>query len=229
MKRILCILLLVAASVSSLLAQALPLADGATVKDKTLYHIQSGQLKEVKDNFKLPFDVEVTTNNTFKIGKGKERTITDGQIIRADGWITSPDGSIEPVMDHLIMKEGRVYVVRDGQASALTESMSFPNGSIITPDGYYTRPGGLRVRLLDGRLFKMDGTYLQSMDAATLINGRVMMQKDGSLIPLNPISTMGMNDGTQVKGDGTIQKHDGSTFKLAEGQTILIEGPVFDH
>ena len=72
----------------------------------------------------------------------------------------------------------------------------------------------------------MDGTVIPAKDTATLINGRVVVQKDGSLIPLSPVQIMGMSDGTRVRGDGTITKRDGSTSQLREGRTVLIEGVI---
>ena len=56
-----------------------------------------------------------------------------------------------------------------------------------------------------------------------------MVQKEGTLIRLAPVQIMGMNDGTRVRGDGLIQKGDGTTIQLHEGQTILIEGALVKH
>jgi hypothetical protein len=44
------------------------------------------------------------------------------------------------------------------------------------------------------------------------------------MIRLTPVQVMGMNDGTRVRGTGVIEKQNGTTIQLAEGQTILIEG-----
>jgi hypothetical protein len=84
----------------------------------------------------------------------------------------------------------------------------------------------MSVRLMDGQLFRMDGTPVDAKDTATLKNGVVVVQKDGSLIRLAPVQIMGMNDGTRVRGDGQVQKPDGTTSQLREGQTILIEGAL---
>lgn len=227
MNKIICALLLVAGCASSLLAQSGDSVDSVTFKKEKTYAVRGDQQQAITENFKFPHDVEITTNGTFMVGKGKERKFSEGQILLRDGWLINPGGSFQPVMDHVVMKEGRVLMVRDGKAEALTQPLTFPNNTGVTPDGYFGYPDGRQVRLSDGEWFQLDGTPIPTKDAVTLINGKVMLQKDGSLIPLAPVQIMGMNDGTRVHGDGTIEKFNGPSFKLREGQTVLIDGPLF--
>ncbi|HZI31443.1 MAG TPA: DUF6799 domain-containing protein, partial [Candidatus Binatia bacterium] len=213
------------AFVPALQARSGAAVDGVTVKGGKAYYIRGEELKPITNELTLPFDVEMNTNGIFKIGDdGKERKLQEGQVIRSDGWLTSPDGAVQPVYDHIAVKAGRVVVVRDGQGNALAESMTCTNGLNLAPDGWCVYPGGRRARLLDGQLFQLDGSTIPAEDAATLVNGQVVVQKDGGLIHLVPVQMMGMDDGTKVYGNGTIQKHDGTTMKLKEGQTVLMEG-----
>lgn len=227
MNKIICTLLLIVGCAPSLLAQAGDSADSVTFKKEKVYTVRGEQQQEITENLKFPLDVEITTNGTFTVGKGKERKFTEGQILLRDGWLITPGGSFEPVMDHVVMQAGRVLLVRDGKSEPLTQSLTFPNNTGITPDGYFGYPNGRQVRLSDGEWFQLDGTPIATKDAVTLINGQVMLQKDGSLIPLAPVQIMGMNDGTRVHGDGTIEKFNGPSFKLRAGQTVLIDGPLF--
>ena len=208
----------------SLRAQSDSAADGVTVKDGKIYNIQGDQLVELTEVEKLPFDVEVSTNGTFKVGDGKERTLGEAQIIRRDSWLISPDGSVQPVFDHVAMQAGRVVVVRDGQASPLSAAMTFPTGMIVQPDGTCANSKSGYARLQDGLLFRMDGTGIMTKDAATLINGRVVVQRDGSLFNLKPEVLTDMNDATRVYGTGQIQPRGGATTKMQEGKTILFDG-----
>jgi hypothetical protein len=229
MKRFICTWLLIAGCVPLLKAQSDSPADSVTANVKNIYAISGDQQEVITNNLKFPNDVEISTNVTFKVGKGKDRTLLEGQVLLREGWLLSPDGSVQPVFDHVVMKEARVMVVRDGRAEAITQPMNFPNGLSLTPDGYRSFPDGRRARLVDGEWFHLDGTRIPCKDAATLINGRVVLQKDGSLISLQTVQIMGMNDGTRVFGDGTVQKLSGETFKLREGQTILIDGRKLDY
>ena len=226
MNRIIYILLFAVVCAPALRAQSSDSADGATVKDGKLYSKQGDKLEVLTDNLKFPLDIEVFTNGNFKVADGKERKLLEGQVIRRDGWLLNPDGSVEPVFDHVAMNAGKVILVRDGQSEVLTQPMTFPNKSSINPDGSCVYPDGSHARLMDGQLFHLDGAPILSKDAITMKNGRVVVQKEGTLIPLLPMQIMGMNDGTRVRGDGYIQKHDGTTIQLQEGQTILLDGAL---
>ncbi|MDD5139755.1 MAG: hypothetical protein PHY43_05775 [Verrucomicrobiales bacterium] len=225
MSKTICLWSLIACFAPSLLAQTISPADSVTFKDNKTYVIQGDQRELITTNLQFPHDVEISTNGTFTVGKGKDRKFEEGQVLLRDGWLLSPDGSFQPVMDHVIMKEGRVLIVRDGQAENLKQTMVFPNNASVTPDGYYTYPTtGRRARLNDGEWFQLNGTPIPTKDAATMINGQVVMQRDGSRISLQPVLIMGMNDGTRVSWDGTIQPPTGPAYKLREGQTVLIVG-----
>ena len=181
-------------------------------------------MEVLNDVLKLPFEIEVNTNGVFKVAGGKERKLKAGQVLRRDGWLLNPDGSVQPVFDHVAMMAGKVMVVRDGQAGTITEPMTFPNNLTIAPDGSCVYPNGSRSRLADGQLFRLDGTSIPGRDAATLKNGQVVVQKGGTLISLLPNQAMGMSDGTRVQGDGSIRQRDGTVTPLREGQTVLFEG-----
>jgi hypothetical protein len=213
----------------SLQAQTNNPADGVTVKGEEVYCIRGEQLEVLTDNLKLSSDIEVNTNGCFKVGNGQERKLEEGQVLRRDGWLLNRDGSVWPVFDYVAMKEGKVIVVRDGRAETLTAPTTFPGNLKIAPDGSCVYPNGSSARLVDGQLFRLDGTSVPAKDTVTLKNGRVVVQKSGTLISLTPSQIMGMNDGTRVRGDGSIMNRDGTITQLREGQTVLIEGAASAH
>ena len=198
-------------------------ADAVTRKDDKIYAVRGEQREILAAKLDFPDKVIVNTNGSFTVADGKERKLEEGQLLRRDGWLVSADGSVQPVVDHVAMKEGRAYLVRDGKAAALTTTISFPNGRQVNPDGFGSGLPGGRARLADGQLFRLDGTVIPGKDTATFKNGRVVVLRDGSLIPLTAVQVMGMNDGTRVFGSGAVQKHDGTTIQLREGQTVLID------
>jgi hypothetical protein len=223
-----CLVLLLVMGAFSLRAKADSAIDEATIKGTQAYGIRGEQLDALEDVLKFPFEVEVNTNGTFKVSGGRERKLQEGQVIRRDGWLVNPDGTIRPVFDHVGMIAGRVTVVRDGQAQTSTERMVFPNGLTIDPDGSCVFPDGNRSRLADGQLFRLDGTSIPPKDSATFKNGRVVVQKSGTLIALDPtlasVQAMGMSDGSRVQGNGTIRRQDGTIIPLPEGKTVLFAG-----
>ena len=193
------------------------------------YCLRGEQLELLTENIKLPLDIEVNTNGYFKVGKGKDRKLEEGQVLQRDGWLLNPDGSVWPAFDYVAMKEGKVVVVRDGETEALAETMVFPNKLAISPDASCAYPDGSRMRLVDGQLFRLDGTTIFAKDTVTLKNGRVVVQKSGKMITLLKDQIVGMNDGTRVQGDGTIRRRDGSTIYLQEGKTVTVEGVAAPH
>src|SRR5437868_1704975 len=210
----------------SLLAQADNRVEAVTVRGGEMYSLRGEQAQLLTAELKLPFDVEIKTNGTFQIAAGKERKLEEGQVLIRDGWLLNSDGSIQPVFDHVAMKSGRVIVVRDGEAAPLKEGMTFPNNLRVDPAGWCVYPSGANTRLVDGQLFRLDGTPVPAKDTVSLKNGRVVVQKDGATISLSGIQIMGMRDGTRVQGDGTVRQPDGTMTKLREGQTVFVEGVV---
>jgi hypothetical protein len=229
MKRIIFAGLVAILGTASLQVRADDTADAATVKSNLVYSVQGDHLVALTENLKFPSDIEVNTNGYFQIAHGKKRALQEGQLLRNDGWLLNSDGSIEPVFDHLAMQSGKVILVRDGQTETLMKPVTFPNKLSVNPDGSCAYPDGSHTRLMDGQLFRLDGTPIIAKDTITFKNGRVVVQKQGSLIPLTPVQVMGMNDGTRVYGDGSIEQNGGARTKLRDGETILVDGVIVHH
>ena len=136
----------------------------------------------------------------------------------------NPDGSSLPVFDHIVMK-GRVLVYKDGESQTLTGPLTLADGSVIQPDGFYTRPNGRRSRLVDGQLLTPDGGVLSGLDTIGLYNGMVVVYKVVGLIPVFPQNKiMGMYDGTKVTGTGIVLSRAGVATQLSEGEMITVDG-----
>ena len=185
-----------------------------------------GQLQPMKAAVAFPNGVVVNTNGAFKVAQGKERKLEKGEAIAADGMLHKPDGTVMPVFDHYISKGGRVYLVKDGDApTPITQNVTLPDRSVLSPDGMLRVGGGRIQRLLDGQTLRLDGNVIPSQDTVTFKNGKVVVQKDGALIPV--ASSITMNDGTKVMANGTMISFDGKkTTKLKEGETITLPGAV---
>ncbi len=215
------------------LAVGLPMAwsadgelEGVTKKKGEILVIRNGKTSPLEDEIKLPFGVLVSTNGTFKVEKGKDRPIEEGQVVRADGNLLNADGSIQPVFDHFAIKLGKVIEVIDGQATPLAGPRNMADGSVLNPNGVQALPGGRKVQLNDGQLLKPDGSWLPIKETVSLKDGKVVVQKDGALFVLKSFQIMGTSDGTKVQGDGTVTLVNGKVIKLTENQTVLIDGPL---
>jgi hypothetical protein len=195
-------------------------------KDGQTVVVKGGAMLPLEEEVTFPNDLKVFTNGTYVVKQGKPRELKEGQSLGADGMLTSLDGSILPVFDHVTLKQGRVQVMRDGVLKPLTGEETFGDGVRVSPDGYVLTKTGRRVRLLDGQLFRLDGGEVPAKDSITFKGGKVTVQKDGSVLSVPPRGSIMMNDGTKVFGDGTVVPKEGAPRKLAEGETLTIEGVV---
>jgi hypothetical protein len=205
-------------------AQESSLIDSVTKAQGQLWIERAGVWDPLTSETKMPYGVVIETNGTFKVEKGKPRELLEGQVIRADGNLLNPDGTIMPVFDHLAMKFGKIRVVIDGKDAPLTAAMAVSDGSTFYPDGNLALPDGWHRQLVDGQLFKLDGSWLPMKDTITLKKGKVFVQRDGALLSLLSFQIMGMSDGTLVHGNGTVVLFGGEVIMLQENQTVLVDG-----
>ena len=65
--------------------------------------------------------------------------------------------SANQAKDGYLMKEGVMYVVKNGEASEMTEDVTLENGTVITKDGKVTPKDGETVTLQDGQYVDLEG------------------------------------------------------------------------
>ncbi|MBI1176125.1 hypothetical protein GC207_01660 [bacterium] len=205
-------------------ADKLESVDQVRVEDGKLIATAKGKAFSPTNSVVMPFKIKVMTNLTFTVADGSPRKLKDGQILGKDGNLQSPDGSLVPVMDHITQNGGKVLICKDGVAKPVSGETTLGDGSKVFADGTYIDQSGHPTKLLDGQLIMLSGSKIPATDTATMKDGKVVVQKDGSLITLRPAQTMMMSDGTRVTGDGTVIGKDGKTTHLGEGELVKIEG-----
>lgn len=198
--------------------------ESATFKAGKVMIPEAGKEVAATKDVMFPQDIVIKTNGAFKVANGKARQMREGQTIDAQGMLSSPDGSVVPVYDHLTLKSGRVQVVKDGEGKVLTAEYALPDGARISADGSIRGRDGRLHRLLDGQLLKLDGTPVGVTDTISLTSGKVVLFKDGGRVELRRGQVMAMSDGTKVNGDGSVVRPNGTKVTLKEGDTIKIPG-----
>ncbi len=211
---------------SSFAAEQEESAERVMLTEGKMMVLQGGKTVKMEKSVRLPHEIRVTTNGTFTVNNGKKRQLKEGEVLDSDGMLTGPGGSVAPVLDHVAMKNGKLLLVQDGEASAVDHEIAFPDGSKLLPDNTLRTSDGRLKRLIDGDLLTLGGQPLPSQDTISLQNGKVVVQKDGSLLTLRPDQSMMMNDGTKALGNGTVVLKDGTTTALTEGQILKVEGVV---
>jgi hypothetical protein len=200
--------------------------DRVKFADRKVWVYHGARVTTPTNKVELPFAIVVNTNGTYKVKGGRDRQLLEGDALSRDGTLIRADGSIMPVLDHVTLNRGRVMLMKDGVYSEVTSVMRLGNGTTVAPDWTITTPDGNSRKLLDGELLRLEGAALPAQDTVNLRNGRVTVQKDGSVLTVEPGRTVMMNDGTKVFSDGTVVRFDGETTKLTDGQTLIIEGVV---
>jgi hypothetical protein len=207
-------------------AAEIQIVDNVTFKQGRVLVPKDGDAVETTNDVKVAGNVLVATNGVFAVNGGNPRQLAEGQRIGADGMLTSPDGTIVPVVDHLIAKGNRVQIVKDGIARPLPGEFALPDGSKVTPDGTIRAPNGRLQRMLEGQLLKLDGKVIPVSDSVSLKDGKVILFKDGAQVELRRGQAMAMSDGTRVTGDGVVTRPDGTRITVREGEIIRIPGVV---
>ena len=62
--------------------------------------------------------------------------------------------------DHLLMKDGKVMVMKNGKMMVIDKDMTFDNGNKVMVDG--------TVMMKDGKTMKMDETDMVTMDGSMM-------------------------------------------------------------
>src|SRR5438477_5183164 len=209
---------------SRLAAQETSAVESVLLKEGRMTVVQRGASLPMTNEIILPHNIKVMTNGAFRVQNGKERQLTDGQVVGADGILINPDGTLRPVFDHIAFVKGQALLQRDGAVSPLAQDTDLPDGTRITNDGYLAGKAGSRRKLLDGETFDLAGKAVPVGDTITMKDGKVIVQKDGTSLEVPQGRSLMMNDGSKVFGDGTVTLKNGDKTNLVSGAILKLEG-----
>lgn len=194
--------------------------------DRQVWVVQASKTAPIEKDIELPNNITVTTNGTFKVGTHSPRAFAEGQILCSDGMLISPNGKIEPVLDHVAITAGRTVSSVNGENSTVSQDIQLGEDKRLTSDRVLLGRDGSWMRVIDGQLFTPDGKTISAVDTISLQKGKVVVQKDGAQVALESGRTIMMNEGTKAFGDGRVVGKDGQTTELTEGQILTIQGVV---
>lgn len=217
---------ILAVIVNTVSASQITGVDRVQIIDKKVVLLPARTVLAAPNSVGLPFRIVVYTNRTFQVNGGKLRELEEGDVLGSNGMLLKLNGTITPVMDHLTLNRGRVLIVKDGEATRPGDFVELGNGTTVAPDWKITPLVGNSRRLMDGELFRLESGTIPARDTITMQDGRVFVQKDGSMLSLDRVRSIMMNDGTKVLSDGTVIYFNGTRSMLAEGEVRVIEGVV---
>jgi len=195
-------------------------------KDGFVWLQKEGETVLLEKPIEFPNQVTISTNGTFQVNNHPPRAFEEGQILGADGMLLSPDGRIEPVIDHVALTEGRTQFSINGDPIPVAQDIPLGRDKVLTTDRALIGSDGSWMRVIDGQLFTPDGKSIPAIDTITLQDGKVIVQKEGTQLLIANGRSIMMNDGTKVFGDGQVVGSDGQITQLTEGQIVTIQGVV---
>jgi hypothetical protein len=67
----------------------------------------------------------------------------------------------EMMKDHIMMKDGKVMMIKEGKSMPLDKELALTNGAKVTADGSVTLKDGTKTMMKEGEMMTMDGAVMQ--------------------------------------------------------------------
>jgi uncharacterized protein DUF6799 len=201
-------------------------AERVLFRDGLVWAVEPGKTTLLEEELELPNSILVKTNGTFQVGRHSPRAFAEGQILRADGMLISPNGRIEPVIDYVGLEAGATIFSVNGDENPVNRTIQLGKDKWLTSERELIGSDGSWMRVIDGQLFTPEGKTIPAVDTITLHEGKVIVQKEGTQLVIGSDRSMMMNEGTKVFGNGQVRSTDLQITQLTEGQLLTIEGVV---
>lgn len=99
--------------------------------------------------------------------------------------------------DHLRLTDGKLYLLKNGQATEATQQVTLPNGTVVNPDGSYMLQNRQRFQLRNGECLDMNGNRYMNQ---RMFNRRVMMTNKQIERAQNQMMNRGRAGGSRQPG-----------------------------
>jgi hypothetical protein len=204
-------------------AEELRTMDYVVFKEGQVHVVREGESTILEKPLELTQQLTVLTNGTIKVAGGQEKKLPPGRKLTLDGFWLNDDGMLAQFPPHYVLKDRVAYFVKEGIFKKLDHEVVFSTGNRLEPDGTVLTTSGKMIRLQDGQGLTAEGASLPALDHIMMIQGKLVLQKDGSIIGL-PAGVMGMSDGTKVTPTGLVTLTSGEEFVLKDGQRLTVPG-----
>jgi hypothetical protein len=216
------------------------LMDGVYNRDGQMTILEKGKLKPMASDVALSNGGTVSKEGFIMTKDGNKLILRDGDFVSIPGDIIvmktvkldskSMDSRVSN--DHLIFKDGKMMVVKNGEPQIMDKEMVMPNGSKVSKLGQITRKDGTKVALKDNEKVDMNGEIIvdkakleiDEKNHVVMKNGKMMMVKEGKEFPMT--KEVLMPNWSKVLVNGTVEKSDGSKVVLKEGERMNMEGEM---
>lgn len=216
-------------------------SNGLTKKDGLVYLVKEGKASQVTDDYVVD-SVRVSSKGIITYGNKPEKFVMkDGDLVSLEGKLmvavagcaeTTKGKKDRFVLDHILFKEGKLFIIKDAETSLLTKDIVLSDGSKIFKIGHIIKPNGSKILLHEGQRIALTGEELPDekpeetsnpdKNYLTMLRGRVWIVTDGKPALLK--EDYNINGKMIVHTDGFVQKSDGGRMNLRENDRLSFDG-----
>ena len=130
--------------------------------------------------------------------------------------------------DGVLMRNGRMYVVKKGVETSMYEDVSLLDGTRVHIDGTLLRVDGTKNKLHNDERININGVWskLPALHYATMQNGRMMLVRDTTSILMD--RELVTENGNKIYAQGYVVTVDGRRVQFMEGDRMNISGAWMD-
>jgi hypothetical protein len=218
-------------------------SNGLTKKDGLVYLVKDGKVSPVNEDY-VADSMRVSSKGIITYGNKPEKFVMkEGDLVSLEGKLmVSSAGCAENtkgkkdrfVLDHILFKEGKLFIIKDAESSLLTKDIVLSDGSKIFKIGHIIKPNGSKILLHEGQRIALNGEELPDekpeetsnpdKNYLTMLRGRVWIVTDGKPALLK--EDYNINGKMIVHTDGFVQKSDGGKMTLKENDRLSLDGVV---
>ncbi|MBX9852819.1 MAG: hypothetical protein K2X86_13830 [Cytophagaceae bacterium] len=195
--------------------------------------VKDGQTQVLLHDMTMPNGNKVLKTGQIVKKDGSKYALKEGERIDMNGEIMQDkDKQAADERNHVGMKNGKMYIVKEGKELPLVSDVYLADWSKVLPDGNLVKENGQKIQIKEGERFNMDGvpmaklagtaTTAAATDCLTLKGGKMCIVKSGQTLPMTKEQVM--PNGSKVMPNGTVLKKDGKTITLKEGDKVDMKG-----
>ena len=205
--------------------------DGVVMRDGKVFTFdKNGTMIPLEEDKELSNGIKVSKTGDYKTASGTKSKLKNGELLTAKGdMVILSDYTVK--FEGASLKDGKVYVSKDGATTAVESPTDFGEGLKANADGTIELKDGSSIVLKEGELVTPKGELIRkrddvfAMDGVAIRGGKPMKWDGSKYVPLITDMTIG-NSGAKVNSQGVLTNKDGSTIKLNEGTILNTKGEM---
>jgi hypothetical protein len=215
--------------------------NGIVKRDGLVFLIKDGKVSPLNEDYFVD-STRISPKGIITTGYKQEKfAMKDGEMVGLDGsLLVALTGCADGVkakkerfvLDHVLYKEGKVFITKDAETSLLLNDIALGNGSKVLKSGIVIKSNGSRIHLREGQRIaltgeemtdeKLEETFNPDKNYLTMLHGKMWIVTDGK--PANLKEDFVIKGKMLVKTDGFIHKSDGSKLLMKENDRLSFDG-----